>query len=184
MVAQTGAHKVIRLKRAIKVGRAMDIEKLWHLATPILQCNDFGVSHTQRVFKLAKQHFPVNTQFQDLTSVAIILHDVGGCTIKEQYEKGPPIAARLLKQLDCSEDFIKQVCAIISNHHEHPDNPSEPFRALYDADKLVMFSAEEYPTYNSRRGFDWEKIVDLIYTQKGRDLARKALQQRRNAVRK
>jgi hypothetical protein len=162
----------------------MDIEKLWNLAAPILQNNDFGVSHTQRVFKLAKKHFLINAQFEDLTVATIILHDIGGCTIKEQYEKGPPIAASLLKQVGCSEDFIKQVCDIISTHHEHPDNPSEPFRALYDADKLVMFSAEEYPTYDSREGFDWDIIVNLIYTQKGRDLARKALQKRRAEERK
>jgi hypothetical protein len=85
----------------------------------------------------------------------------------------------LLKQLKCPNAFIGQVCEIIGTHHEHPDNPSEPFRTLYDADKLVMFTPEEYPTYNSREGFDWEKIVNLIYTSKGRDLAKKALNQRR-----
>ncbi len=162
----------------------MDTKKLWQLATPILQNNDFGVSHTKRVYKLAEEHFAVKSQIRDLTYAAIILHDIGGCTIKEQYEKGPPIAASLLKQLECSEFFIKQVCDIISTHHEHPENPSEPFRALYDADKLVMFSAEEYPTYDSREGFDWDKIVNLIYTQKGRDLAREALKQRQNEERK
>jgi len=162
----------------------MDTKKLWQLATPILQNNDFGVSHTQRVYKLANEHFAVKSQIRDLTNAAIILHDIGGCTIKDQYEKGPPIAVLLLKQLDCSEVFIKQVCDIISTHHEHPENPSEPFRALFDADKLVMFSAEEYPTYDSREGFDWDKIVNLIYTQKGRDLARKTLKQRQNEKRK
>jgi hypothetical protein len=162
----------------------MNIEKLWRLATPILQKNDFGVSHTQRVYNLAKEHFAVQAHLQELTSAAIILHDIGGCTIKEQYEKGSPIATLLLRQLDCSEDFIKKVCNIINTHHEHPANPSKPFRALYDADKLVMFSVEEYPTYNSREDFDWDGIVNLIYSQKGRDLARKALKQRQIEERK
>ena len=162
----------------------MDIAKLWQLATPILEKNDFGVSHTQRVFKLAKEHFPVKPQLQELTSAAIILHDIGGCTIKEQYEKGPSIAESLLQQLACSKEFICEVCKIICTHHDHPDSPTEPFRALYDADKLVMFSLEEYPTYNSREGFDWKKIINLIYTQKGRDLAEKALRERRTEERK
>jgi hypothetical protein len=157
----------------------MDINRLFELATPILMKSDFGVSHTQRVFDIAKQNFPVKPELQDLTYTSIILHDIGGCTIKDQYEKGPPIAAALLKQLKCPDAFIRQVSEIIGTHHEHPDNPSEPFRTLYDADKLVMFTPEEYPTYNSREGFDWEKIVSLIYTEKGRDLARKALNQRR-----
>lgn len=157
----------------------IDIEKLWRLAMPILQNNDFGVLHTQRVYDLAKENFDVKPQLQELTRAAIILHDIGGCTVKEQYEKGPAIAISLLRQLDCPEDFIEQVCEIISTHHDHPENPSEPFRALYDADKLAMFTAEEYPSYNSKEGFDWNKTINLIYTQKGRDLARKALYQRR-----
>jgi HD domain len=114
-----------------------------------------------------------------LTYSAIILHDIGGCTIKDQYEKGPTIAESILKSLKYSEEFVSQVCQIISTHHEHPDNPSEPFKALYDADKLVMFSSEEYPCYNAREGFDWNKIISLIYTEKGQDLAKKALMQRR-----
>ena len=162
----------------------MDINRLFELATPILEKNDFGVSHTQRVFAIAKENFSANPANGELTYAAIILHDIGGCTIKDQYQKGPPIAQVLLKQLNCPDIFIKQVCDIIRTHHDHPDNPSESFIVLYDADKLVMFSPEEYPTYNSREGFDWDKIADSIYTQKGRDLARKALNQRRRENKK
>jgi hypothetical protein len=162
----------------------MDINRLFELATPILEKNDFGVSHTKRVFDIAKRNFSVKPDFEELTYAAIILHDIGGCTIKDQYQKGPPIAAALLKQLNCTDVFINQVCSIISTHHDHPDTPSEAFQTLYDADKLVMFSPEEYPTYNGREGFDWDKIVNLIYTQKGRDLACKALNQRRRENKK
>jgi len=157
----------------------MDSEKVFKLATPILENNDFGVSHTKRVFEIAKQNFPVKSELQDLTYTAIILHDIGGCTIKEQYEKGPKIAADLLKKLDCADSFIKQVCEIISTHHDHPENPSEPFKTLYDADKIVMFTPEEYPTYNSLDGFDWDKIIKLIYSKKGKKLAKEMLAQRR-----
>ena len=158
--------------------------KLFELATPYLEKNDFGVSHTKRVFEIANQNFPVKPENQDLTFTAIIFHDIGGSTIKEQYEKGPQIATSILKKLGCPESFIKQVCEIISTHHEHPDNPSEPFRTLYDSDKLVMFSPEEYPHYNAREGFDWDKIVNLIYTKKGQDLAKKWLAQRRKEQKK
>lgn len=157
----------------------MDTDKLFQLATPILENNDFGVSHTQRVYNIAKEHFPVRAELEDLTYASIILHDIGGCTIKDQYEKGPAIATHLLKQLGCPEDFIGQVCSIIATHHDHPENPSEPFRTLYDADKLVMFTPQEYVYYNAREGFDWDKIINLIYTEKGRNLARAWLAQRR-----
>jgi hypothetical protein len=144
-----------------------------------LEKNDFGIAHTKRVFDIAKQNFPVKTELQELTYTAIIFHDIGGSTIKDQYEKGPQIATQILKKLGCSENLVIQVCDIISTHHEHPNNPSEPFRALYDSDKLVMFTREEYPYYNSREGFDWDKIVSLIYTKKGQELAKKSLKQRR-----
>ncbi len=157
----------------------MDIDKLWQLASFYLEKNDFGVAHTKRVFDIAKQNFPVKVEFEELTYASIILHDIGGSTIKDQYEKGPQIATLLLKQLNFPDAFIKQVCAIISSHHEHPLDPSEPFRVLYDADKLVMFSPEEYSYYNAREGFDWNKIVNLIYTEKGKELAQKSLSQRR-----
>lgn len=161
----------------------MDADKLFRLATPILEKNDFGVAHTQRVYDIAKTYFPVRAELQDLTYASIILHDIGGCTIKDQYEKGPELATQLLKQLNCKEEFIKQVCAIIRTHHDHPENPTETFRTLYDADKLVMFTPQEYPYYNAREGFDWGKIANLIYAKKGQDLAREWLAQRRKEQR-
>ena len=81
-------------------------------------------------------------------------------------------ATEILKKLGCSDSFIKQVCEIIRTHHDHPANPTEPFKILYDADKIVMFTQEEYPTYNSREDFNWNKIINLIYTEKEQDLAK------------
>jgi hypothetical protein len=157
----------------------MDTAQLFELAKPYLEKNDFGIAHTQRVFEIAKQSFPVKPEFEELAFTAIIFHDIGGCTIKDQYEKGPKITTSILEKLGCPDQFIKQVCEIISTHHEHPPCPSEAFKTLYDSDKLVMFSPEEYPCYNAREGFDWDKIVSLIYTAKGQELAKKALAQRR-----
>jgi hypothetical protein len=144
-----------------------------------LEKNDFGFAHTKRVFDIAKQNFKVKPELQELTYIAIIFHDIGGSAIKDQYEKGPLITSRILEKNGYSRSFIEQVCEIISTHHEHPDNPSEAFKTLYDSDKIVMFSSEEYPTYNSQKGFDWNKISNLIYTKKGQDLAKKQLVQRR-----
>jgi len=144
-----------------------------------LEKNDFGVAHTKRVFDIAKQNFPIKPELQELTFTAIIFHDIGGSTIKEQYEKGPQIATSILEKLCCPNSFIRKVCDLISTHHEHPDNPSEPFKALYDSDKLVMFSPQEYTYYNSLEGFDWGKIINLIYSKQGKELAEKSLAQRR-----
>jgi hypothetical protein len=157
----------------------MDCEKLFDLATPYLQKNDFGVGHTRRVFDIAKNNFSINPVLEELTFSSIILHDIGGSTIKEQYEKGPQIATLLLQKLNCSASFVRQVCKIISTHHDHPGNPSEVFQVLYDSDKIVMFSKEEYPYYDSQNSFDWNKIVDLIYSPNGKELAKKWWTQRK-----
>ena len=160
----------------------MDFEELFELARPYLAKNDFGVAHTQRVFDIARENFLVPSELHELTFSSIILHDIGGGSIKAQYEKGPKIAASILKQLGHTEHFIEQVCQIICTHHDRPDKPSLPFRVLYDSDKLVMFSPEEFPYYNSITDFDWNKIVNLIYSEHMRQLAKEMLEQRLNEV--
>jgi hypothetical protein len=158
----------------------MDIERLFELAKPYLEKNDFGMAHTKRVFGIAQENFDVPSELQELTFSSIILHDIGGGSIKNQYEKGPGIAASLLRQMGCDEAFIQKVCEIVGTHHDHPEQPSLPFRVLYDSDKLVMFSPEEFPYYNSRAGFDWDKIVNLIYSERAKLLAKKLLEKRRS----
>jgi hypothetical protein len=116
------------------------------------------MAHTKRVFDIAKANFTVPQELQELTFSSIILHDIGGSNIKDQYEKGPEIAESILNQLGYDERFIQEMCIIIGAHHNHQDNPSLPFRVLYDTDKLVMFSPEEFPHYNSRTSFDWKKL--------------------------
>jgi len=122
----------------------MDAERLFSLAKPYLEKNDLGSAHTARVLAIARKNFVLPKETEDLTVAAIILHDIGGSTIREQYEKGPAISSTLLRQMNADEMFLKKVCQIVGTHHEHPDHPSEPFRILYDSAKLVMFSHEEY----------------------------------------
>jgi hypothetical protein len=153
----------------------MDYEKLFALAKPYLEKNDLGSAHTSRVLAIARKNFRIPQEIEDLTVCSIILHDIGGSSIKDQYEKGPKIAETLLEQMKCDRKFIDKVCEIIGTHHEHPENPPEPFRILFDSDKIVMFSPEEFPIYNARPNFDWNKIVGLIYSNKGKKIARQNL---------
>jgi len=151
---------------------------VFKLAEPYLSRNDFGVAHTRRVFEIAKKNFEIPAELEELVFCAIILHDIGGSTIQQQVE-GPKIAAKILRKLGYDENFVQAVCEIVRTHHEHPAVPSEAFRILYDSDKLVMFSPEEFPYYNSKPDFDWNKVVELIYSEHARELARKLLQQRK-----
>ncbi len=160
----------------------MDVEGLFELARPYLEKNDLGVAHTRRVFTIAQENFEVPSELQELTFSSIILHDIGGGSIKDQYQEGPKIAASVLKQLGYMESFIEEVCEIIRTHHDHPNNPALPFQVLYDSDKLVMFSSEEFPYYNSIADFDWNKIVNLIYSEHMRQLAEEMLKERQNEI--
>ena len=157
----------------------VDYERLFALAKPYLDKNDLGAAHTSRVLAIARKNFPIPMELEDVSVSAIILHDIGGSSIKDQYEKGPKIARSILLQMGCDEEFIRQVCTIVGTHHDHPENPSLPFRVLFDADRIVMFSAEEFPVYDARPGFDWAKIIGLIYSEKGKKLARATLKKRR-----
>jgi hypothetical protein len=157
----------------------MDYETVFKLAEPYLKKNDFGMPHTRRVFDIAKQNFKVPSELEKLVFCSIIMHDIGGSSIEKQYKDGPTIATSILQKLAYDESFIQEVCRIVRTHHDHPENPSLVFKILYDSDKLVMFSPQEFPYYNPQPDFDWNKIVDLIYHEHARALAKKLLQQRR-----
>jgi hypothetical protein len=164
----------------LELRNEMNYEKVFKLAEPYLKKNDFGMPHTRRVFELARQNFEIPAESEDLIYCSIIMHDIGGSSIQKQVEGGPGIAAVILRQLGYDEGFIAEVCEIVRTHHEHPEHPSLAFEILYDSDKLVMFSPEEFPHYNSHPNFDWNKIVDLIYIEHCKDLAKELLGQRRS----
>jgi hypothetical protein len=158
----------------------LDYEKVFSLAEPYLKKNDFGMPHTRRVFELANQNFEIPSESEELIYCSIIMHDIGGSSIQKQYEEGPEITALILRKLGYDEKFVKEVCGIVRTHHDHPEHPSLAFKILYDSDKLVMFSPEEYPHYNSQPNFDWNKIIGLIYTEHCREVAKDLLRQRKS----
>jgi hypothetical protein len=156
----------------------MDYETVFGLAEPYLKKNDFGMPHTRRVFDMAKKNFEIPQELEELIFCSIIMHDIGGSTIKKQYHDGPQIAAAILQKLGYSEDFIQEVCEMVRTHHDHPNTPSLAFKILYDSDKLVMFSPEEFPHYDSKPNFNWNEIVELIYHEHAKNLAKQLLQGR------
>lgn len=157
----------------------MKYTNLFELAKAYLERNDFGSAHTKRVFDMVREIFDVPAELEDLVYTSVILHDIGGSSVRDQYEKGPEIATSLLHQLGYKKKFIHEVCKIIRTHHDHPENPSQAFRILFDSDRLVMFSRDEFPYYSSRQNFDWEEIIDSMYSEHAKHLAKMLLYQRK-----
>ncbi len=159
----------------------MGYEKLIELATPYLEKNTLGVEHTLRVLKIAKRNYgkyDLDDSWKDVVFSLIVLHDVGGKGVKEQYENGPKIARELLEKLGYHKFDIKLICAFIAKHHERLDDPHDIFKILYDADHLVMLSKEEFNVYDSRPGFSWEKVIDGFYNSDAKESARRLLKER------
>jgi hypothetical protein len=160
---------------------SLQAHKLLSLARPYLEKNEFGVGHTLRVLEIAEKQLGIPRELEELVTVAIILHDIGGSTVKEQYEKGPGIATALLGHLAYPDECIKNVCKIVGTHHERPENPSEAFKILFDADQIVRFSKQEFPIYESA-GINWNLIIDRMYFEKSKVLARRLLEERQTEL--
>jgi len=159
----------------------MKYKKLLELAKPFLEKNDLGVTHTLRVLEIAKENYnqyDLDEFSREIVYSLIILHDIGGSEIKDQYEKGPKIARGLLEKLGYHKFDIKLICECIVRHHEKVDDPHDIFKILFDSDRLVMFSQEEFDDYNSRKNFDWNNIIESCYNSKAKEQARKLLDER------
>ena len=157
----------------------MKHQKLLELARHHLENNDLGVEHTLRVLNTAKKNYSrydLDESWKDTVLSLIILHDIGGSTIKEQYENGPKIAQKLLKKLNYPTFDIKLICKMISKHHEKLSSPHDAFKILFDSDRLVMFSEEEFKHYETT---DWQKIINDFYDNDVKNHAIKTLEERK-----
>ena len=150
------------------------MRELFELARPYLENNSFGVAHTQRVFDFATRYFSIPIQSKDKVHAIIILHDIGGISIKDQYAKGPIIAEKLLRQIDYDDKTIREICEIIGSHHEKKENASDEFKILYDADQLAKFSKEEFASYDVKN-LDWNSVIESMYFEHSKKLARKTM---------
>jgi len=156
----------------------MKYMQLLELAKPYLAKNDLGAEHTLRVLDIAKKNYgkyDLDETWKDIVFSLVVLHDIGGPTVKEQYEKGPVIAKKLLEKLGYHSFDIKLICGFIQRHHERLNEPHEIFKILFDSDRLVMFSEEEFNHYNSRPNFDWNSVIDSFYHNDLKETAKKLI---------
>lgn len=77
---------------------------------------------------------------------ASVLHDIGiqeaerkhGSSAPRYQElEGPPIARRILEEMEFDSEAIDHVCRIVGSHHTGGDIDTPEFRVVWDADLLV-----------------------------------------------
>ena len=160
----------------------MKYEQLFEFAQPYLEENEMGISHTSRVLEIAKTNYykyGLDDSWKDAALSLAVLHDFGGPTIKEQYSKGPKIARMLLERLGYQKFDISLICTFIAKHHERLNNPHEIFQLIYDSDKLVMLTEEEFYRYDSNPNIDWNEIISSLYSNFSKEIAICMLNERR-----
>lgn len=156
----------------------MRSDALLSLAEPYLKKTNLGVGHTERVLSISRKYFQRSDGRAEFIDAVAILHDIGGPSIKEQYENGPRIARELMARLQFTAEEIKAACEIIGTHHNRIKSPAEEFAILYDSDQMAKLTPEEFPIYEAE-GIDWEKTIADMHHQPAKDIALKWLSERR-----
>ncbi|MBN2713878.1 MAG: HD domain-containing protein [Planctomycetes bacterium] len=112
---------------------------------------------------------------------AAILHDIGiqeaerkhGSSAGNYQEiEGPPIARRILSNLDIPDETVEHICRIIGSHHSANDIDTIEFRVIWDSDWIVNIP-DEFPDYGREK--TEELIGKIMKTCSGRDRAREVL---------
>lgn len=117
------------------------------------------ITHALRVFEAAQELLRGEEANPRIVVAAALLHDIGtkeaerrhgSAAPRFQELEGPPIARRILEDLDMAEKDIQHVCQIVANHHSAREIDTPGFRVVWDADWLVNIP-EEHPGLEPKR---------------------------------
>ena len=136
------------------------------------------IDHAKKVLKYAEKLISKEQADPYVVIPAALLHDVGIKAAEEKYkssaakyqeELGPPIAGRILADVDYEDENIYEICAMIAHHHTPGPDDSTNFKVLYDADWLVNLR-DEVDTKDKEK---LEKAINKIFlTGSGREMAK------------
>lgn len=124
-------------------------ENDWTLQTDVRRIN-----HALKVFDFAhiiSDEQSLDKKTKEIISYTAILHDIGIKNSEKKYNssigkyqeiEGPPIARKILSDLNISEEIIYRVCYIIGNHHSYLKIDNIDFQIVVEADMLVNIFEE------------------------------------------
>ena len=138
------------------------------------------IDHATAVLEYAEAIQPTVNADALTVKAAAILHDIGikkaeelygAPSAKYQQIEGPPIARKIMVELELPGDRVEHVCRIIANHHtaEDVDTANTPeFMAVWDADWLVNLP----DVYPDTKEDELAGIIEKTFrTEKGKQLA-------------
>ncbi len=89
---------------------------------------------------------------REIISYTAILHDIGIHEAERKYNstagnyqqiEGPPIARKILSELDAPADIVNRVCFITGNHHSYNKIDGIDFQIIVEADFLVNIDEDK-----------------------------------------
>jgi len=135
------------------------------------------ITHALLVLEHAQQILRQEEGNPRVVVAAALLHDIGiqeaerrhgSAAASFQELEGPPIARRILEELDLDEKDIQHICAIVGSHHSGGDVDTPEFRIVWDADGLTNLAAEA----GGRSGDELRAFIDDTFrTATGRAMA-------------
>lgn len=93
----------------------------------------------------------LHSEKQFTLETAAIVHDIGiknaekkygNCNGKLQETEGPPVARKLLTELQFNESDVDRICFLVGNHHTYKNIDGLDFQILAEADLIVNFCEE------------------------------------------
>ena len=113
------------------------------------------INHALKVFEFANiiskmEH--INTKLKNIVNYCAILHDIGIKEAEKKYSsssgkhqklEGPPIAKKIMSDLNIPTNIIKRVCFIIAHHHTYSEINAIDFQIFVEADFLVNVYEDE-----------------------------------------
>jgi HD superfamily phosphodiesterase len=119
------------------------------------QKDTLRINHALKVFEFSQiisESLDLDDKQKKIVYYAAILHDIGIKEAERKYNsskgkfqeiEGPPLAEKMLTEMNVSEKIKKRVMFIIGNHHSYQKIDDIDFQILVEADILVNIFEEE-----------------------------------------
>ena len=138
------------------------------------------IAHAGQVLEYARTIHGAEIGDEIVVIAAALLHDIGiqeaerkhdSCAGIYQELEGPPIAKRILEELEFDPARTDHICRIVAGHHTGRGGIDTPeFRILWDADWLVNFPEVFGKLTAEQRA---KRIQKMFRTGTGKEMAQK-----------